>query len=405
MATSTSDHDRPGSPKSNGTNDSSDFVSVLAHVVADGVGETVAELADITTAFGDSKEYDFPAEPSDEFDWDQINFDITPVPGQSRKERLAAVQKRIKQLWNPRRILLRDKIAFLLGSCQLWAVAYWLGWSPSTFYKLYSAQVVVLMALRYGWYRSKKWHYYMLDFCYYGNLLLLIHLWLLPRNLLLSKVTYAFNTGVLTWSVVAFRNSLVYHDLDKVTSVFLHLGPACVSWTLRWHPDSNRFGPGQAATEQQRVAWNQATLLQLVGIPLLFYLAWAVSYWLKIFVVSAERIRQRGYITLFTYVTTTTKGVYAAIARRVPPNYRPQVYLFLHMCFCCTTMLLSWLCWRSFTLHTCLLAAMGAISLWHGATFYFDVFAKRYLAELTKAQQREGLETAATPAYTEKKKV
>lgn len=29
-------------------------------------------------------------------------------------------------------------------------------------------------------------------------------------------------------------------------------------------------------------------------------------------------------MTLFTYVTTTTKGVYAAIARRVPRQYRPQ---------------------------------------------------------------------------------
>lgn len=35
--------------------------------------------------------------------------------------------------------------------------------------------------------------------------------------------------------------------------------------------------------------------------------------------------RQRGYVTLFTYVTTTTKGVYAAIAKRVPRQYRPQV--------------------------------------------------------------------------------
>eukprot|EP00882_Tetradesmus_deserticola_P028787 GHRQ01032078.1.p1 GENE.GHRQ01032078.1~~GHRQ01032078.1.p1 ORF type:complete len:127 (+),score=55.23 GHRQ01032078.1:257-637(+) len=95
--------------------------------------------------------------------------------------------------------------------------------------------------------------------------------------------------------------------------------------------------------------------------------------------------RQRGYVTLFTYVTTTTKGVYAAIAKRVPRQYRPQVYLFLHMCFCATTALFSWLCWHSFWTHTLLLYAMGAVSLWHGASYYFEVFAKRYLAELTKS--------------------
>jgi hypothetical protein len=40
-----------------------------------------------------------------------------------------------------------------------------------------------------------------------------------------------------------------------------------------------------------RQAWVSASLLQLVLVPLLFYLAWAVAYYMKIFVLSAERIR------------------------------------------------------------------------------------------------------------------
>jgi hypothetical protein len=41
----------------------------------------------------------------------------------------------------------------------------------------------------------------------------------------------------------------------------------------------------------RRQAWGSASLLQLVVVPLLFYATWAVAYYLKIFVVSAERIR------------------------------------------------------------------------------------------------------------------
>eukprot|EP00879_Flechtneria_rotunda_P015404 GHRR01016106.1.p1 GENE.GHRR01016106.1~~GHRR01016106.1.p1 ORF type:complete len:374 (+),score=84.39 GHRR01016106.1:50-1171(+) len=350
-------------------------VSSIAHDFVEGVNETVTELSDLATAFGAAP--DFPeSHDSDELDWDQ--FDIGAVLQRSgSNERLQAVKKRIQQLWNPKRVMLRDKVAFLLGSCQVWATAYWLGWSPSTFYKCYTFQVLVLMLVRWGWYRHKKWHYYLLDFCYFANLLLLIHLWVQPKSQLLRKVTFAYNTGPLTWSIVAFRNSLVYHDLDKVTSVFLHLAPACVTWTLHWHPDADRFGPRPDASEQDKQAWQHASFLQLVVLPLLPYVIWATAYYLKIFVVSAERIRQRGYITLFTYVTTTTKGVYAAIAKRVPLKYRPQVYLFLHMCFCGTTFTIAWLCWHHFHLHTMLLAAMGAASIWHGATFYFDVFAKK----------------------------
>lgn len=93
----------------------------------------------------------------------------------------------------------------------------------------------------------------------WANMLLLLHLWALPRWGLLSQVimcatsgsalhctregkvlspalltsacqfpasclpqaTFAFNTGPLTWSILAFRNSLVFHDLDKVSALSL----------------------------------------------------------------------------------------------------------------------------------------------------------------------------------------
>lgn len=42
-------------------------------------------------------------------------------------------------------------------------------------------------------------------------------------------------------------------------------------------------------------------------VPMAFYLAWAVAYYLKIFVFSAGKIKARGYVTLFTYVTSQRK--------------------------------------------------------------------------------------------------
>lgn len=66
----------------------------------------------------------------------------------------------------------------------------------------YTGQVLVLMAIRWGWYRAKKWHYYLLDFCYFANLSLLVHLWLLPRNALLNKVRI---TDLLAHGVWAAR--------------------------------------------------------------------------------------------------------------------------------------------------------------------------------------------------------
>ena len=67
--------------------------------------------------------------------------------------------------------------------------AYWLGWSPTTFYRIYTAQAFVLFTLRWALYRIKKWHYYLFDFCYVANVLLLLHLWVFPHSAFLHKVT------------------------------------------------------------------------------------------------------------------------------------------------------------------------------------------------------------------------
>jgi hypothetical protein len=45
---------------------------------------------------------------------------MSSANGINRKERLERLKLRIQQLWSPQRILLRDKLAFLLGSCLVW---------------------------------------------------------------------------------------------------------------------------------------------------------------------------------------------------------------------------------------------------------------------------------------------
>jgi hypothetical protein len=54
----------------------------------------------------------------------------------------------------------------------------------------YTCQVLVLLGARWAVYCAKRWHYYLLDFCYFANLLLLVHLWAAPHSALLSKVRH-----------------------------------------------------------------------------------------------------------------------------------------------------------------------------------------------------------------------
>lgn len=129
---------------------------------------------------------------------------------------------------------MRDKAAFVLGVSHLTVSAYWLGVSPSTFYELYTFKAALLLTLRLVLYRRAKMHYYLLDFCYYANALMLLHVWALPELCALRRILFAFSMGPLAWSIILFRNSMIFHSLDKVRSSCCHpLWPRGVLLSMR----------------------------------------------------------------------------------------------------------------------------------------------------------------------------
>jgi len=46
-------------------------------------------------------------------------------------------------------------------------------------------------------------------------------------------IVFALANGPLIWAMVVYRNSLVFHNTDKVTSTYIHLLPALLSY--RWN--------------------------------------------------------------------------------------------------------------------------------------------------------------------------
>jgi Protein of unknown function (DUF2838) len=91
---------------------------------------------------------------------------------------------------------------------------------------LYTWLVVPLLLARFVIYRRAKFHYFMLDWCYFCQVLLLVYVHVFPSSPVLFQAVFAVANGPLVIAIVMWRNSLVFHDLDKLTSAFIHLMPA-----------------------------------------------------------------------------------------------------------------------------------------------------------------------------------
>jgi len=155
----------------------------------------------------------------------------------------------------------REKVSFFFGVMSLLLSALLFGIAPEyvslAFQPLshlnilhvrwvhvaYSVQGLYLLPLRAYRYKKRAWHYFLFDLCYYATILNFIYIWLLPSSPALFVACYCLSHGSLASAVITWRNSLVFHDQDKVTSLFIHIYPPFTFTVIRfvsniWLPES-----------------------------------------------------------------------------------------------------------------------------------------------------------------------
>lgn len=140
-----------------------------------------------------------------------------------------------------------EKLTFFFGVQSLLVTALLFAYAPQyvhTFFSLcsscsfrllprwlhiaYTVQAAILLPLRIYYYKKRAWHYFLFDLCYYITILNFVFIWLAPSSATLWIVCYCMSHGSLASAVITWRNSLVFHDFDKVTSLFVHLYPPIV---------------------------------------------------------------------------------------------------------------------------------------------------------------------------------
>ena len=98
----------------------------------------------------------------------------------------------------------------------------------------YTVQGLYLLPVRVYTYKKRDWHYFLFDLCYYVNILNWVYLWFLPSSPALFVACYCLSHGSLASAVITWRNSLVFHDSDKVTSLFIHIYPPFTFTVIRF---------------------------------------------------------------------------------------------------------------------------------------------------------------------------
>jgi len=282
----------------------------------------------------------------------------------------------------PRYIKQFDKITFTLGVLNICATQYFIVGAPDKYWMWYSTIMPILMMGRWKHFSDNGFQYFMLDFCYSVNLLTLVHLFFLYKLSWaedIFKVAYIMSTGPLPAAIPVWKNSLVFHDVDKMISVYVHTLPMCLYYTLRFNDvvshDAGNLG------------------LKDFGNAILFYVAWQLLYLVKTEVIDKEKLEQdANLLTSLKWLTTkkTPLGTEVLILCRkmgifkVDENYSPKsiktklVFIMTQFVFTIISMIPTYFCWKYPAFNLFFICLIFTIAVFLGASYYVEIFSTRY---------------------------
>ncbi|EWM23149.1 Protein of unknown function DUF2838 [Nannochloropsis gaditana] len=279
-----------------------------------------------------------------------------------------------------------DKLAFTFGVLNLTVSEFMLIKFPHVFWAWYMAVIPVLVFFRIPHYRSLKWGFFLLDFCYFVQVLCILQLYAFPSNCNLLKSIFLLANGPLAFAVPVWRNSLVFHDLEKITSLYIHVYPGLLLYALRWYPSS----PSAAATLDACGSMDVKDLLPAAVV----YLAWQIMYYVKIEILDRARLEADPELqTSLRWLAKDHKNALHRLVLRLTratgvlaPDERfdhrtlktKSIFILTQFIYTLLTCLPALVIYHSFQLHVAYGLGMFTVAVFNGANYYIDVFSVRY---------------------------
>jgi len=297
---------------------------------------------------------------------------------QKFKAKISARVTKLAATWHTSNVVrFREKLTFFWGVMSLLITSLLFGMAPEWIHIAYTLQAAFYLPMRVYLYKKRAWHYFLFDLCYYANILNFIYIWFLPANPALFVACYCLSHGSLASAVITWRNSLVFHDFDKVTSLFIHVYPP-LSFTVIRHYYPNAAERFPAVMEVPQLQPMRALLLS--GI---IYLIWQVLYWKFVFVDRRKKIESGQRTTSLSFLLNDKRGVIGRALSRVPPQYRTLSFMIGQYGYSVLTELPAILVlYRSPFWSGAFLIFIFAVSVWNGGGFYIEVFGRKFEREL-----------------------
>ncbi|XP_047308343.1 glycerophosphocholine acyltransferase 1 [Impatiens glandulifera] len=290
-----------------------------------------------------------------------------------------------------------NKVTHLCGVLGFGAFCFLLGARPQDIPYVYCVFYITFVPLRWIYYRYKKWHYYLLDFCYYANTIFLGMLLFYPTHERLFMVCFSFAEGPLAWALIVWRCSLVFSSVDKLISVLIHILPGLVFFTIRWwnpafleamHSDEIPNRASWPYVEGTTYVWTWLFL-----VPLAAYSLWQLLYFLIINVLRRQRLlRDPEVMTAYRELSKKAEkanNMWWRLSGLLGDEKRLLMFIVLQGLFTVATIALAVPIFLSYRLHVAFQIFKVSATIWNGGSFLLDVMPRQFVLKEKKKMEMQ----------------
>lgn len=165
----------------------------------------------------------------------------------------------------------------------------------------YSVLFPILMIQRTYEFFCTNQQFMLFELCYFINLLLFTLVVFLKKNEYIFFICYYYSMGPIIFSIFLFKNCFVFHSTLRMTSSLIHLCPAISMLYIRWYDSEHIYIDSGILN---KIHFNFTYLYDFIKINCSFWLFWATIYYVVIFYLAMDYIKNKNCITLYGHYLT-----------------------------------------------------------------------------------------------------
>jgi len=289
-----------------------------------------------------------------------------------------------------------DAWAFAMGVFLTMLVEYLALSKPEYLAPFTYSLMPILLIHRFFSYKEAKFHYFLIDFCYFLNLSTWMQILMCPNDdyseecEIWFKSNFVMSICPISFAIIGWNCSLVFHSVDKVTSFMVHVLPGLICHLMRFDTRLQVAGLAQKNL-------GSLTLKEQFFYPLIFYVVWQLF---QLFIQFTVIEKDQSLVTSLRYLAKDHKNPMTKFFTKLAlflgfikheekaSPYQVSIILMFTLFqfgYMVVLMIPTKLMFDYEFISAFYLIFIITYGIWLGASYYIQIFSQRYNSKFLTA--------------------